>query len=79
MKDMSHAIAQNTSILNLIDSTVRTAWNAFVAKIVLSTKRAQIAQLTQAMNRMNDVQLAEIGITRSEVADYANMSIRLNG
>jgi hypothetical protein len=79
MKDMSHAIAQNTSILNHIDSTAITLWNTFVEKMVLSTKPAQIVQLTQAMNRMSDAQLAQIGITRSEIADYANMSIRLDG
>lgn len=76
---MSYAIAQSTSLLNSIFDAVASFMDAFVEKMVLSTKRAQIVQLKQAMNRMDDRQLADIGITRSEIADYADMAIRVHG
>ena len=76
---MAYAIAQNTPILTTLMSSVNTVWDAFVSKMLLSSKHAQIVQLTQAMNRMDDRQLAAIGITRSEISDYASMTIRLQG
>lgn len=76
---MAHALAQHTSVLNIATSTAISLWNAFVARMLVSTKRLQIVQLTQALNRMDPQHLAEIGITRSEIPDYARMSIRLHG
>ena len=75
---MSYALVNNTSFLDTAQASAKTLWDAFVAKMVLSTKRAQVTQMTQAMYRMDDAHLATIGITRSEVADYANMVIRIN-
>ncbi len=76
---MAYAIAQNTPILTTLMSAVNTVWDAFIDKMILSSKHAQIVQLTQAMNRMDNNQLAAIGITRSEIPDYASMTIRLHG
>ena len=76
---MAHVIAQNASILNVAISTANAVWDAFVVKMVLSTKRVQIGQLTHAMKQMTDAQLAEVGITRSEIEDYASMTIRVYG
>lgn len=76
---MAHALTQHVSILNIAQTTAVSLWDAFVARMIVSTKRVQIAQLTQALNRMDSQHLASIGITRSEIPDYASMVIRLHG
>ena len=35
--------------------------------------RSQIARMTSVLNTMSNAQLHEIGITRGEIADYAEM------
>ncbi|MEJ6710104.1 MAG: DUF1127 domain-containing protein [Amylibacter sp.] len=76
---MAHALTHRKSILNDAQTTALSLCNTFVARLVLSTKRLQIAQLTQALNRMEPHHLADIGITRSEIPDYARICIRLHG
>lgn len=76
---MAYIETNSAPIFASLQDVATTLWAAFMDKLVLSSKSVQIAQLTQAMNRMSDAQLTEIGITRSEVADYANMTIRVHG
>ena len=76
---MAYLDTNSAPILTSVQHAVKTLWAGFVNKTVLSTKRVQIAQLTKAMHQLSDAQLAEIGITRSEIADYANMTIRVKG
>ncbi len=76
---MSYALAQSTSLLTTAFDAAAQFKDAFLKYVVLSTKRAQVAQLKQAMHRMSDPQLAEIGITRAEIADYVDMLMSLRG
>lgn len=76
---MAYMDTNSTPILATVQDALNTLLTGFVDKVVLSSKRAQITQLTQALNRMDDTQLAQIGITRSEVPDYASMAIRVYG
>ena len=76
---MSYAIAHSTSVLNTIFDAMASFMEAFVEKMALSAKHAQIAQLKQALNRMDDEHLFAIGITRKEIPDYADMAIRVKG
>lgn len=76
---MAYMDTNATPILATVRDTVAALATGFVTKFLLPSKRAQIAQMTQAMNRLDDAQLAQIGITRAEISDYANMVIRVNG
>ena len=75
--DLAYTDIHNSPILASLQDVLHTLWSSLENLFFLSTKRVQIKQLTQAMQRMNDVQLAKIGITRSEVEDYACMTIRV--
>ena len=79
MTDTTHAIALHNSVMTSLLDTANTLFDAFVAKMTVTPKNVQITRLTQAMHRMDDAQLADVGITRSEIADYANIAIRLHG
>ena len=71
------AYTEITSIA-AVHGTLNTLFTAITHKLVLSSKRVQVAQLTKAMNQMSDAQLNEIGVSRSEITDYAMMTININ-
>lgn len=75
--DLAFTDTHNSPILASLQDVLNTLWLSLENLFFLSTKRVQIKQLTQAMQRMNDVQLTKIGITRSEIEDYACMTIRV--
>lgn len=76
---MAYIETNSAPVLASLQNAVTTLRTGFVNTFVLSSKRAQIKQLSQAIHRMNNAQLAKIGITRSEIEDYANMTIRVYG
>jgi len=76
---MAFVSTQTAPRSNSVVSGFAPLWAAFCAKMATTFKNMQRAQLNRAMNRMSDKDLAHVGITRSEIADYADMVMRLHG
>lgn len=75
---MDHAIALHNSALDKAVEGFFSFWAAFVTKSKKAFLSMQRARLIDAMNQMTNDQLAQVGITRREIPDYAHMIIRAN-
>ncbi len=58
--DLGHAIALSISFLAWIRSTAKAALKAL-----------KLARMLSALSNMSDYQLSQIGISRSEIPEYA--------
>mgnify|MGYP003625305982 CR=1 FL=1 len=59
-------------------SEIMSLVRAFGAKIALGFHAVQLARVKSILSRMSDRQLAEIGIKRSEISQYATKLMALD-